>query len=192
MSHALYAAHFREHFANHGDGRGTDEHDEDAGENEDHQREDQLHGGFGGLFFGHLTPPGAQRVALRSQRLRHAGAEFVGLDEHGRQRAEIGNAGARAEFVQHFDARPAHLQLEIADREFFGQHAIGVFHFFGDFAHGLIQSQAGFHANDHQIQGVGQGEKNGLFAIFSHEPDDEIGQIEQQAGQAHRSTSADF
>ena len=42
--------HGGEHLSNHRDGRGPDENHEDAGEDEDHQRENQLHRGFGRLF----------------------------------------------------------------------------------------------------------------------------------------------
>src|SRR5438067_2440048 len=45
----LRSLHDRKHFADHRDGGWPDEHDENAWEDEDHEREDQLHRGLCGF-----------------------------------------------------------------------------------------------------------------------------------------------
>jgi len=56
----------REHLADHDDGRRADEHDKNAGEDEEHQREDQLHGCLRGFFFRDL--PAADAASNRFAR----------------------------------------------------------------------------------------------------------------------------
>ncbi len=64
---SLAAIHHREHFADHRDSRGADEHHKDAREDENHEREDEFDRGFGGLFFSQLAAAGAHRIALHAQ-----------------------------------------------------------------------------------------------------------------------------
>ena len=146
--------------------------------------ENELHGGFRGLFLGHLTTPRAHGIALRAKCLGDARTEPVGLDQHGGQRPQVGHAGSGAQFVQDLDARPSHLQLEIGDGELFGQDAVRTSHFFGDLAHGLVKAQSGLHANDHQVEGVGQGEKDCFLPAAADQGDDDIGQIKHDSGKA--------
>ena len=80
----------------------------------------------------------------------------------------------------------AHLQLEIGQGKFLRQHPVGPFHLVADLAHGLIEPQAGLHAHHHEVQGVGQGEKDRLAAALSHKADDGVGQVEEDHHQ-HRS-----
>ena len=96
------SSHRREHLADHRDRRGTDQHHEDAGKDEDHQGKDQFHCGLGSLFLGQLTAAGTHRVALHAQRLGHARTKLIGLDQDRRQAAQVFVAGARAQLVEHF------------------------------------------------------------------------------------------
>ena len=64
--------------------------------------------------------------------------------------------------------------------------AVGLLHLLGDLAHGLVEPQPGLDADDHQVQGVGQAEEDGLLAASADEPDDEVGQVEQTAGRRRR------
>jgi len=113
----------------------------------------------------------------------HARSEAVGLNEDRRQGPQIGHAGPRAQFVEHFNSRAAHLQLEVGDHKLLGQNAIGLAHLFGHLAHRLVEAQAGLDADHHQVQGVGQGQEDGLFPAAAHETDNEVGQVEQQSTQ---------
>ena len=151
-----------------------------------------LHGGLGGLFFGQLTAADAHRVALRAECLGDAGAEPVGLDQHGRQGAQVGHAGPRAQFVEHFGAGAAHLQLEIGQGELLGQDAVGPLHFVGHLAHRLVEAQARLDADHHQVQGVGQGQEDGLFAAAAEEADDQVGQVEEQTRPGRSTRPASF
>ena len=47
-----------------------------------------------------LPAAGPHRVALHAQGLGDAGAELVGLDQHGGQAPEVGHAGPHPQFVQ--------------------------------------------------------------------------------------------
>ena len=74
--------HGREHLSHHRNRGRADEDDEDAGENEEHQREDELHRGFGGFLFRNLAAAGSHAVALHAESLSDAGTEFVRLNEN--------------------------------------------------------------------------------------------------------------
>ena len=37
---------------------------------------------------------------------------------------------------------------------------IGLLHLVADFAHGLVEAEAGFDADDHQVEGVGEAEED--------------------------------
>ena len=77
---------------------------------------------------------------------------------------EVVDAGAVAEVVEHVGADLADLQVEVGETEFVGDHLIRPLHFLSDFAQGLVQAEAGFHAHDHEVERVGQAEKDLLFA----------------------------
>ena len=38
--------------------------------------------------------------------------------------------------------------------------AIGLLHLFADLAHGLVEAEAGFDADDHQVERIGQAEED--------------------------------
>ena len=60
----LLAAHHREQVVDHANRRRSDQHDEDAWEDEQHEREDQLHRRLRRAFFSQLATSRAHRVAL--------------------------------------------------------------------------------------------------------------------------------
>ncbi len=72
--------------------------------------------------------------------------------------------------------------LQVAQTEFGGDDRIRLVHFVGHAAHGLVQAQAGFHAHDHQVQGVGQSQEDLFFAAFGEPPQNDLGQVEHAAG----------
>ena len=81
-----------------------------------------------------LPAAGPHRVRLHAQGLGDARAEPVGLDQDGRQAADVVDAGADAQVVQHLAPRPAHLQLEVGQREFLAQHLGVLLHLVGHLA----------------------------------------------------------
>src|SRR5438105_1046768 len=95
------------------DRRGTDEDDEDSRENEENQGENQLHGRLGRLFFGDLPPPRPHGIGLHAEGLGDTGAETVGLNQDGRQAADVVHAGADPQVVEHLAAWAADLHLQI-------------------------------------------------------------------------------
>ena len=95
------------------------------GKDEQDQGEKEFDGGFGGLFLGQLPPSRPHRVALDAQGMGDAGAELVGLDEDGGQGAEVGDAGPYPQFVEGLRPRTPHLQMEVRQRQLFGQDADG-------------------------------------------------------------------
>lgn len=60
----LLAAHHREQVVDHANRRRPHQHDEDAGEDEQHEREDQLHRRLRGAFLRQLPTSRAHRIAL--------------------------------------------------------------------------------------------------------------------------------
>ena len=77
--------------------------------------------------------------------------------------------------MQHFVAGAAHLQLEVAEAELFGDDAVGLLHLLADLAHGLVEAEAGLDADDHQVEHVGQAEEDLLLAVLADEPEDDSG-----------------
>jgi hypothetical protein len=68
--------------------------------------------------------------------------------------------------VQHLRARAAHLQLHVAQAEFFGDGAVGLLHFLGHLPHRLIEAESRFDADDHQVERVGQAEEDRFLALL--------------------------
>ena len=60
-----------------------------------------------------------------AQRLRDAGAELVGLDQHRHERAQVVDAGAVGEVAQRFGARLAGAQFEVDEAQLVGELRIG-------------------------------------------------------------------
>jgi hypothetical protein len=92
----LPALHGGEHFSNHRDRSGADKHDKNAREYEEHQGKNQLYRGFRCFLFRNLAAARPHRIALHSQGLGDAGAEFIGLNQNGRERFEVVDASASA------------------------------------------------------------------------------------------------
>jgi len=72
--------------------------------------------------------------------------------------------------------------LKIGDTELFRDDGKGFLHLFGNLPHRLIQGEAGFDANHHQVECVGQTEEDIILALFRDEPQHKRGQVEAEAG----------
>ena len=184
--------HHRQHFANHGDGRWSHQDHEDTWEDEQHQRENQLDGGLGCFLFGDLATARTHRIALHAQRLSDARSELIGLDKNRRQRSKVVHTGSLAQLVEYVISLPSHLQLEVAEVQFFADDAVRFLHFLGDAAHGLVQAETGLDADDHQVERIGKAEKDGFLAFSADEPNDDVREIEHEARQAEARASAWF
>src|SRR5262245_50311751 len=75
----------------------ADRDDPDRREDAEHERKHHLHAGFRRGFFRALATLGPHGVGVHPQRLRHAGAELVGLHEHRHARRDVVHASAIGE-----------------------------------------------------------------------------------------------
>ena len=69
--------------------------------------------------------------------------------------SQVVHAAALAQILQRLATAFPHLQLQVTQSEFLGDHPVGFFHLFGHLAHRLIEAQAGFHADHHQVERIG-------------------------------------
>src|SRR5436190_1916992 len=93
------------------DDSGTDGDDEERGEQAEHEGEHELDADLCRAFLGALPTLGARHLGVRAQRLRDAGAETIGLYEHGNECAHVVDLGARGEILHRFDSRLAGARL---------------------------------------------------------------------------------
>ena len=140
-----------------------------------------------------LAAAGPHRVALHAQGLGDARAELVGLDQHAGQAAEVGHAGARAQFVQHFAARPAHLQLEVGQRELLGDDRDRS----SSFPRRPCAWPGRGPGRPRRRRPSGPGRRAGrgrspACGCWPMKPDDQVGQVEADAGHADGVRSATF
>ena len=121
-----------------------------------HQREHHLDAGLRRRFLGALAALGPQRLRVDPQRLRDAGAELVGLDQHRDERAEVVDAGAVGEIAQRLGARLAGAQLEVDQPQLVGELGIGERQLGADALQRLVEPEAGFDADHQQVEHVGE------------------------------------
>ncbi len=91
---------------------------------------------------------------MDAERLRHAGAELVGLHEHRDERHDVVDAGAVPEVSQRVDARAAGAQLEVDHAHFICQIGVREIELFADALYRLVETEAGLHAHDEQVERV--------------------------------------
>ena len=132
-------------------------HDPDRREDAEHQREHHLHAGLGGRFFRALAPLGAQRLRVHAQRLRDAGAELVGLHQHRhqrrrRRRRRCARPGCAAPRTRALPARSSRLISRSSSRQLGMRERQLV----ADALNRLVEAEAGFDADDQQVERVGQ------------------------------------
>ena len=93
-------------------------------EQTEHEREHQLDADLCRPLFGGLTPLGARHLGVRSQRLRDAGAEPVGLNQHGDERPDVVHLRARREVLERLQPRLAGPHLGGDQPHFLGQRRV--------------------------------------------------------------------
>src|SRR5437667_11286300 len=127
---------------------GPADHDEERRQDEEGEREEHLDRQLAGCLLRPLPPLGAQQVGVRAQRLRHARAEPIALDDETGKRLQVLDAVAVAQPAERVLARPAAAQLEGDLREL---PADGVRYAgppLADAADGCIEAEAGLEAGD--------------------------------------------
>src|SRR6187397_1796210 len=124
------AVHGREHFADHDDRRGADKDHANAREDEEDEREDELHGRLCRFLFRDLPAAGPHGIALDAESLGDRGTELIGLDQDRRERLQIIDAATDAELLQHLLLAATHLELQIAEAKFGRNRPVRLFHFF--------------------------------------------------------------
>ena len=150
------------------DRRRSDRHDPDRREDAEDQREHHLDAGLGRRFFSALPALGAQRLGVHAQRLRDAGAELVGLNQHRDERRDIVDAGAVGEIAQRVGARLAGAQLEVDQPQLVGQILVRERQLFADALQRLVEAEARFDADHEQVERVGQRQPDPMLPLLGH------------------------
>ena len=114
--------------------------------------------------FSALPPLRAKRFGEHAQRMRHAGAELVGLHEHRDERAQVVDARAIGEIAQRLRPPLAGEQLEIHEAELGGQIRIREREFLSHAGERLVEAEAGLDAHDQQVQRIGQRQADAMLA----------------------------
>jgi hypothetical protein len=68
--------------------------------------------------------------------------------------------------------------------EFIAEIGMGVVQIDADAQKGLIKGETGFHANDGEIESVGQGDADALLTVFDHALEKEAGNEKSERGNA--------
>ena len=128
-----------------------------------------------------------------AQRLRHAGAELVGLDQHRDERAEVVDAGAVGEIAQRLGARLAGAQLEVDQPQLVGQLGIRERQLACRPAcSAWSRPRPGLDADHQQVEHVGERQPDPVRAALGHPREHHAGQdvAEAEARRARRAGSA--
>src|SRR6266516_6407763 len=135
---------------------GPAHYDEERRQDEEGQGEEHLDRQLAGALFRTLPALGAQQVGMRAQRLRHARAEPIALDDEARKRLQVLDAVAVAQPAERVLARPAAAQLEGDLRELPAEGVVYAGPLLADAGDGCIEAEAGLEAGDHEVEGVGK------------------------------------
>ena len=94
---------------------------------------------------------------MRPQRLGDAGAQLVGLDEHGGQRIDVLDSGATGQTTQRVAARQTGPDLLVGQKEFVAERGAGDGDLLAHPLHAGVQSESRLHADDQEVQRVREG-----------------------------------
>ena len=67
--------------------------------------------------------------------------------------------------MENFVTGLAHLQVQVAEAEFFRDDDIGLLHFLAHLAHGLVEAETSFDAYDHEVEGIGEDKKQRVLIV---------------------------
>ena len=92
----------------------------------------------------------------------------------------------RSTRLRRASARGLPARISIDQMEFVAQIGMGVMQVLAHSHEGLVERQAGFHANDCEVQRVGQAEANAQLPLLDHSLQNEARQKEAQSGDPGR------
>ena len=95
-------------------------------------------------------------VGLHPKGLRHRGAEAVGLDQHGDQRAHLRHAGAIGQPAQRLFPAGAGPDLEVDHHELLAEHRAHPVDFLGHPDQRLVEAESGLDADHQHVERVGK------------------------------------
>ena len=121
---------------------------------------------------------------MNAQSLGDAGTEAVGLDESADQGANVIDAGAVDHVAQSFGPGLAGAHLEVDQVKFIAEVGMGVVQILADAHQGLVQGQAGFDANDGEVERVRQSDADALLTVLDHALEKETRNEETEGGNA--------
>ena len=119
----------------------SQQHDEQAGEDEENQRKKNLDFGFGCRLFGALTASDAKFLGVAAERADDRGAEAVGLLQHGDEGSELLEFGAVGHALPRIEAGLAGALFEVDLVEFLVELGIADGNFLADAKQGLIETR---------------------------------------------------
>src|SRR5579864_3016674 len=122
---------------------------ENAGEDEQDEREKKFHSGLGRHFLCCLHAARAQSVRKDTERMCHRRAKALSLDQHGDKLADEVDIQPFRHATPRIQPRFAGALLAADNLELLRQAGRGDCHFFTDAHHGLVNAETCFHA-DHQ------------------------------------------
>ena len=108
----------------------------------------------------------AKGFGVDAQRVGDACAETVRLDQHRRQRLQRGVARALSEIFQRFRPRQPDARLHVGDSQLTRQRRMRQAELLTDPLHRRIHRQSGFDAHDHQVQRIGQRQRQRSLVGF--------------------------
>src|SRR5579864_2423517 len=137
---------------------------ENAGEDEQDQREKKFHSGFGRHFLCRLHAARPQCVRKYAQRMGHRRAKALSLHQHGDKLADEIDIQPFRHAAPCIQPGLAGALLTADNLELFREARRGDGHFLADAHHGLVDPQACFHADHQQIERVRQRPADVLLA----------------------------
>ena len=102
---------------------------------------------------------------MHAEGLSDAGAEAICLNQCTNQRADVVNSGAIDQVAEGFRAGLAGAHLEIDEMKLIAEVGMGVVQILADAHQSLVERQAGFDANDGEVEGIGQPDANATLAV---------------------------
>ena len=102
---------------------------------------------------------------MHAEGLGNAGAEAICLNQCTNQRADVVNPGAVHQVAQSLGAGLAGAHFEVYELKLIAEIGVGMVKILADAHQGLIERQAGFHADHGQVEGVGQADANAMLAV---------------------------
>src|SRR5438067_4002725 len=161
MVHTRKPAHNVQH-------RRCKQHDEDAGEDAEDQRENDFNLRLCGSLFRGLLSLGPDLLRKSGERFCDRRAKFVRLREHADKRAELLDLRSLGEVLPGFESWPAGALLPIDLSELIVDVRMTDREFLPDAEQRLVEAKSRFDADHHKIKGVGNATPNALTAPAHH------------------------